>query len=306
MSTSYRKLRVFLCHASQDKPVVRELYKRLHAEGWIDPWLDEEKLLPGQDWNLEIEKSVENSDVVIACLSNTSVNKEGFVQREIRYAVSVALDKPDDTIFVVPLLLETCDVPRSIQKFHWVEYFGEKKDEKYKALLLALGVRRDQIAKRELIEQNKKEAEERTRLEAENRIKYEKEHVTGKTVKKPDRQIISYAGINEVNTKLFKTYYLIEAIGRIDRSNSVKLADAFESAYNAGKFKILVDMSRLEYMSSGGFRVLLSAQRNCKRFNRGEVILVKAPDRFREALDLAGLSDSFRLFDDSFEAAGSF
>jgi len=44
-----RKLRVFLCHASQDKPVVRELYQRLNAEGWIDPWLDEEKLLPGQD-----------------------------------------------------------------------------------------------------------------------------------------------------------------------------------------------------------------------------------------------------------------
>jgi len=38
-----RKLRVFLCHASQDKPIVRELYQRLLAEGWIDPWLDEEK-----------------------------------------------------------------------------------------------------------------------------------------------------------------------------------------------------------------------------------------------------------------------
>lgn len=44
--TETRKLRVFLCHASQDKPIVRELYQRLLAEGWIDPWLDEEKLLP--------------------------------------------------------------------------------------------------------------------------------------------------------------------------------------------------------------------------------------------------------------------
>jgi len=30
-----RKLRVFLCHASQDKPIVRELYQRLTAEGWM-------------------------------------------------------------------------------------------------------------------------------------------------------------------------------------------------------------------------------------------------------------------------------
>ena len=40
---SKQKLRVFLCHASQDKPIVRELYQRLNAEGWIEPWLDERK-----------------------------------------------------------------------------------------------------------------------------------------------------------------------------------------------------------------------------------------------------------------------
>jgi hypothetical protein len=37
-----RKLRVFLCHASQGKTIVRELYQRLLAEGWIDSWLDDE------------------------------------------------------------------------------------------------------------------------------------------------------------------------------------------------------------------------------------------------------------------------
>ncbi|MBI5963571.1 MAG: toll/interleukin-1 receptor domain-containing protein [Chloroflexi bacterium] len=42
------KLRVFLCHSSQDKPIVCELYRRLSAEGWIDPWLDEEKRLPAK------------------------------------------------------------------------------------------------------------------------------------------------------------------------------------------------------------------------------------------------------------------
>ncbi|MBI5251913.1 MAG: hypothetical protein HY912_20670 [Desulfomonile tiedjei] len=36
---------------------MRELYQRLLAEGWIDPWLDEEKLLPGQDWDMKIEKA---------------------------------------------------------------------------------------------------------------------------------------------------------------------------------------------------------------------------------------------------------
>jgi hypothetical protein len=72
--TESRKLRVFLCHASQDKPIVRELYQRLLAEGWIDPWLDEEKLIPGQDWDMEIEKALETADAVILCLSNLTMS----------------------------------------------------------------------------------------------------------------------------------------------------------------------------------------------------------------------------------------
>jgi len=78
MPTADRKLRVFLCHSSQDKPIVRELYQKLAAEGWIDPWLDEEKLLPGQDWDMEIEKTVEAADAVIVCLSNKNLCKNNF------------------------------------------------------------------------------------------------------------------------------------------------------------------------------------------------------------------------------------
>jgi len=73
MKSVDRKLKVFLCHAIQDKPVVRELYRRLALEGWIDPWLDEENLLPGQDWEYEIEKALDESDAICVCVSNTSI-----------------------------------------------------------------------------------------------------------------------------------------------------------------------------------------------------------------------------------------
>ena len=46
-----RLLRVFLCHASQDKPVVGDLYQRFLAEGWIDPWLGKEISLRAQIGN---------------------------------------------------------------------------------------------------------------------------------------------------------------------------------------------------------------------------------------------------------------
>ena len=112
--TEPHKLRVFLCHSSQDKPAVRELYQKLSAEGWIQPWLDEEELLPGQDWDYEIEKALDNSDAVIATLSTGSVSKEGYVQKELRFVLDIALEKPEGTIFVLPVRLEECERPRRL------------------------------------------------------------------------------------------------------------------------------------------------------------------------------------------------
>jgi hypothetical protein len=63
-----RKLKVLLCHSSRDKPAVRSLNKRLLEDGF-QPWLEEEELLPGQEWEMEIPKAVRESDVVIVCLS---------------------------------------------------------------------------------------------------------------------------------------------------------------------------------------------------------------------------------------------
>ena len=166
-----RQLRVFLCHASQDKAAVRELYNALKSEGWIDPWLDKAKILPGQDWEVVIEKAVEVSDVVIACLSNQSVSKEGYVQREIRYAYDIALDKPEETIFLIPLRLDDCSIPRKLKTLHWVDYFGVEKKYAYSDLLEALKLRYDQKMKAEELKQEKikQEAEELARKLADER-----------------------------------------------------------------------------------------------------------------------------------------
>ena len=118
-----QKLRVFLCHASQDKPAVRGLYKRLAAETWIDPWLDEEKILPGQDWNLEIQKAIHDAEIIIVCLSKESVAKEGYVQREFRIALDLAQEKPEGTIYVIPLKLTDCSIPSRFKQWQWVDYF---------------------------------------------------------------------------------------------------------------------------------------------------------------------------------------
>ncbi|HSL45184.1 MAG TPA: toll/interleukin-1 receptor domain-containing protein [Anaerolineales bacterium] len=141
-----RKLRVFLCHASQDKPAVRDLYRQLAAEPWIDPWLDEEKLLPGQDWNLEIEKAVESSDAVVVCLSNNSVTKEGYVQKELRKVLSMADEKPEGVIYMLPVRLNDCPLPRKLQATQAIDYFPKSKQAAaYEKLKASLKIRKDHL-----------------------------------------------------------------------------------------------------------------------------------------------------------------
>ncbi len=134
-----RPLRVFLCHAKEDKPKVRELYRRLHADG-VEVWLDEKSLLPGQDWRVEIPRAVKEADVVIVCMSPVSARKEGFVQAEINFALDKALEKPEGTIYIIPAKLEECDVPDKLSRWQWVNFF-EDWEGGYEMLMLSLKLR---------------------------------------------------------------------------------------------------------------------------------------------------------------------
>jgi hypothetical protein len=123
MSTA-RPLKVFLCHASADKPAVRWLYHYL-VDFEVDAWLDKEKLSPGQDWRVEIPKAIKNSDVIIICLSKDSVNKEGYVQKEIKFALDKADEMPEGRIFLIPARLDDCNILHSLERIHCVDLFEE-------------------------------------------------------------------------------------------------------------------------------------------------------------------------------------
>ena len=90
---------------------------------------------------------------------------------------------------------------------------------------------------------------------------------------------------------------MITVKGRVDSATAPQLAQALETANDGGKYKLVVNMSELEYMSSAGFRALGDAQRNSTRHPQGEVILAQVPATIHEALDLVGFTQSFRIMD---------
>jgi formylglycine-generating enzyme required for sulfatase activity len=138
------KPRIFLCHAKEDKARVRELYHELKGAGY-SPWLDEEDLLPGQDWWTEIEKIISDPyNLVVVCLSNKSTTKRGVVQQEIAGALDVLKKMPEDTIYLIPARLEPCQVPKRLSHLHWVDLFEPDGLEYLKRSL------DDEIGKRQL------------------------------------------------------------------------------------------------------------------------------------------------------------
>jgi len=110
----------------------------------------------------------------------------------------------------------------------------------------------------------------------------------------------------EITTKEFKHCHLVSISGRVDSSTASQFSRSLEDLNGKGIYKLVIDMKALDYMSSAGFRALLSAQRNCKRYNRGEVVLASVPDRIHEALELAGFTELFKTFPEPLEAVGSF
>jgi TIR domain len=139
------RVRVFLAYAKEDRSEVRKLYDALQEAGF-EPWMDEEKLLPGQNWPRAIQRAIELSDFFLVCFSRRSVAKRGFFQAELRYAFDVAACVPLEEIFLVPVRLTDCDVPLQIaRRTQYIDLFPEW-EVGLKALLMMM---KGQAAQRE-------------------------------------------------------------------------------------------------------------------------------------------------------------
>jgi len=115
-SDNLKDWRIFLCHAKEDKPAVRELYLRLRSVGFA-PWLDHEDLVPGEEWEHAIREALRASIVVVVCLSPSAVSKTGFFQREIKFALDRAEEMPENTIYVIPAMLVQCGIPSRLSRY---------------------------------------------------------------------------------------------------------------------------------------------------------------------------------------------
>ncbi len=84
--------------------------------------------------------------------------------------------------------------------------------------------------------------------------------------------------------------------GRVDATTALQLQEAvMETTRNNPK--LLLDLSKVDYMSSAGLRVILLLHREIQQ-NDGRVILVGLQERIRDAMEITGFLKHFAVVPD--------
>ncbi len=127
-------MRVFISYAREDMAMAQQVFHDLKRNG-VDPWLDDEALLPGHNWKLEIGTAIKSCDYFLALLSSQSVSKRGYVQKELKKALDILGEFPKSRIFLIPARLDDCQpIDEELKDLHRVDLFPSYKQGLVKIL----------------------------------------------------------------------------------------------------------------------------------------------------------------------------
>ena len=98
---------------------------------------------------------------------------------------------------------------------------------------------------------------------------------------------------------------IVELEGRIDAYTAPQVEKELKALLDKGFVKIVVDFSRVNYISSGGLRVFLTALKQA-RANSGDVKLVRLLPNVEKIFKLAGFTKIFTIMDDVEKALNAF
>lgn len=120
---------IFISYAKEDYDYALEIFDFLKEEGF-EPWMDKKNLMPGQDWDHVLAKTLKQVDFILIVISEISVSKRGYVQREFKRALEYWEERPQSDIYILPVKINECEVPAPLNRFHWIEFESEDFREK--------------------------------------------------------------------------------------------------------------------------------------------------------------------------------
>jgi hypothetical protein len=101
---------VFISYAREDSAEAERLYRDLKKGGAI-PWIERVGIKHGERWEFPLHKAIKSNRYFIPLFSSRSVDKKGYVNKELRYALEVLDNYPEKSIFMIPVRLDDCEIP---------------------------------------------------------------------------------------------------------------------------------------------------------------------------------------------------
>jgi hypothetical protein len=133
---------VFICYADEDIDKAKRLYKDLKNAN-LNPWLDKESLRAGEKRRIAIEHAIKKSRYFIPLLSSNSIQKRGFVQRELKEGLDVLKEFPESDIFIIPARLDDCEISNGeLEEINYVDMFPSW-DEGFEKILSAMNTAKE-------------------------------------------------------------------------------------------------------------------------------------------------------------------
>lgn len=125
---------VVISHAKEDRAATLEIQRLLGAAG-LSTWIDVKSARSLQGWRA-LGDAIRASRILVLCLSTRSVETIGFEESQLFRALYVLEFIQEDDVYVVPVRLDDCQVPRRLSYLHCIDYFEpEGRDALVGALL---------------------------------------------------------------------------------------------------------------------------------------------------------------------------
>jgi len=90
---------------------------------------------------------------------------------------------------------------------------------------------------------------------------------------------------------------ILEISGRIEPSSGKQLSEALDALAGAGQpAKVVLDLGKLEYIASAGFRELFLFGKKLSR-DGGSLVISSVQGEVKRVFDLAGFASAYPIFD---------
>ena len=123
--------KIFISYACQDIMIAEKIYHYLKDKEY-NVWIDIHNLMPGENWQNTIIKEINESSVILVILSENSVTKVGYFQRELFEAIERSKYFPNNKVFIIPIKLDSTSIPVELKHIHYLDVSKSLDEGLYK------------------------------------------------------------------------------------------------------------------------------------------------------------------------------